>query len=596
MATRSVSFNEKVYKLAIDEADGRHKTPLILSDSGYEGLMIRVTARSASWYCRFRKIFYRLGDVGVPEKHKPRKAGVIYSATAADEIASRVREMVKLGQDPSDYITARALGHTHEQASATAGSIVAGKQGAWKYEELVERYINDVVAKPTKTSKGKIRPPKARSISDVRMYLMYRTTEHMHGKLIRDITKADLEKARKDAADLGKKHPQRKVVTYVKTALTWAADMYGAESGLDDVAPWWLRVKAFDTSTEREEILAAGGSVPTLSAKDVARILFMAEKHRVFPGRTLAIPTKEVTIAALWWVALTAQRTHASLSLMVSRIEDQTATRGWHLVEWLPADVKSSRFHSLPISPEIYRRTIGRALAAADRRPGSQYVFPSPKAKAKGSGPDGPEVDKPVGDTLLNSLLLSMRGKKTLLRKGVVVPATGIDLLEGVPKFSPHKFRDALASGLTELELPGGAASAVLDHADAEREEDPESRQAKVTQDHYDRSHKLGLKNRALTEWADAVLGEYKKLLDAEKVRRFGSLVTTHNGRRRTLARIAPADHWLFDRHLPDLPGQRPVVSDPSKRTLYFWQLSRGVANDVRLDDPDIDDELADVG
>ncbi len=593
MATRSVTFNEKTYKLAIDEADGRHKTPLILSDSGYEGLMIRVTARSASWYCRFRKVFYRLGDVGVPEKNKPRKAGTLYSATAADEIASRVREMVKLGKDPADYITARALGHTHEQAAATAGSIIAERRGAWKYEDLVERYIKEVVSKPTKTSKGKIKPQKATSVTDVRSYLLYPTTSHMQGKLLRDLTKGDLEKARNDAAAMEKKHPQRKIVIYVKAALTWAAEMHGAESGLDDVAPWWLRVKPFDVSTEREEILSAGGIVHTLSAKDVARILFTAEKYRVFPGRELAIPTKEVTLAALWWVALTAQRTHASLSLMVTRIEDQTTERGWHLVEWLPSDVKSGRFHSLPISPEIYQRTIGRALAAHDRRPGSLYVFPSSKGKAKGTGPEGPAVDKPVGDTLLNTLFLNLRGKKTLSRKGVVVPATGIDLLEGVPDFSPHKFRDALASGLTELELPGGAASAVLDHADADRADDPESRQAKVTQDHYDRSHKLGLKNRALTAWTKAVLVEYKKLLDAEKVRRFGTLVTTHNGRQRTLARIAPADQWLFDKHLPELPGQRPVAADPSKRTLNFGQLSRGAANDIGPDDPD---DLADVG
>ena len=63
------------------------------------------------------------------------------------------------------------------------------------------------------------------------MYLMYPTTAHMRGKLIRDITKGDLETARNEAAATGKKHPQRKIVTYVKAALSWAADMHGADSG-----------------------------------------------------------------------------------------------------------------------------------------------------------------------------------------------------------------------------------------------------------------------------------------------------------------------------------------------------------------------------
>jgi integrase len=544
-------------KRALREADGRHTSskPLIQRDASYTGLTLHTAGRAASWYLKYGKNLAKLGHVGHPETDpKDRRPDHLYTVRDAAAMAERVRDIWKGGEKSDDYIAARWRGLSHEDALGKAASVAAKAKGAWTYEELVERYLREVVSKPTVTSKGRIRPVKETSISDVRMYLMYPTTKHMHGKLIRDISKGDLERARNDAAAMGKKHPQRKIVTYLKTALSWASDMHGADSGMDDVAPWWLRVKTFDVSTKREEIITDGGSVPVLTVKDVARILFVAEKYRVLPGRELALPTKEVTLAALWWVALTAQRTHASLSLRTSRIEDQTADRGWYLVEWLPMDVKSGRFHSLPISPEIYRRTIGRALAAPNRRPGSQFVFQSPKARAQGSGPSGPEVDKPIGDTVLNGLFRSLRGQKTLQRKGVAVGASGVDLLEGIPEFSPHKLRDALASCLTDLELPGGAASAVLDHADSEREEDPQSRQAKVTQDHYDRSHRLSLKHRALEAWSEAVLDEYKTLVERERIERFGPLAMKSTlGRQRVMSELSDKDRWLFDLHLPDL-------------------------------------------
>jgi integrase len=558
----TVRFGPDALKRALREADGRHKSnkPLIQRDAAFVGLTILTSGRTAAWYIKFGKNSAKLGNVGNPDTPpSDRRPDHIYTARDAREMGDYVRDILRNGEEPDDYIAARWRGLSHEDALGKAASEAAKARGAWTYEELVERYLKDAVSKPKKTSKGRIKPEKETSVDDVRAYMTYPTTAHMRGKLVRDITKGDLEKARNDAAAMGKKHPQRKIVTYVKAALSWAADMHGADSGMDDVSPWWLRVKPFGVSTKREEILNEGGSVPTLTAKDVARILFTAEKYRVLPGRELAIPTKEVTLAALWWVALTAQRTHASLSLRVSRIEDQMAMRGWHLVEWLPKDVKSGRFHSLPISGEIYRRTIGRALAAPNRRPRSEYVFQSPKARKHGSGLDGPEVDKPIGDTVLNGLFRSLRGKKTLQREGVYVDASGIDLLEGVPEFSPHKLRDALASCLTDLQLPGGAASAVLDHADAERDDDPQSRQAKVTQDHYDRSHKLDLKHMALERWSEKVLKEYERLLAAERVDRFGPFANTDGGRRRIIPNLTPKDRWLYDLHLPPLPGAKPA-------------------------------------
>ena len=82
---------------------------------------------------------------------------------------------------------------------------------------------------------------------------------------------------------------------------------------------------------------SSGEELPrTLTPADVARLLFIAEKHRVVPGRRLALPTDEVTLALLWWVALTVQRTHAAAVVRKAKVIDYVAEDGWYDVYVAP--------------------------------------------------------------------------------------------------------------------------------------------------------------------------------------------------------------------------------------------------------------------
>ncbi len=52
-------------------------------------------------------------------------------------------------------------------------------------------------------------------------------------------------------------------------------------------------------------------------------LLFIAEKHRVAPGANSRCARTRVTMAALWWVALSTQRTHAAFAVRCARIDDR---------------------------------------------------------------------------------------------------------------------------------------------------------------------------------------------------------------------------------------------------------------------------------
>ncbi len=554
-------------KRALAEVDGRHtgQQPLILRDPAFEGVTIRVSRKSASWYVKYGKVLKKLGDVGNPDaKSEARRAGTIYAVRDAEELADRVRDMLKLGQDPSTYLTARSTGMTHEQAGGHAGTVAARADGAWTWERLVDQFLNEKIKKPTITSKGRVKPPSWKTEKEVVATLRHPELDHLKDTLVRDLRRGQIEAIRNKWNLAGRTGPQSKLVAYVKSSMKWAK-RYHDEAGLSDVAPWWLELRAYQHATKVEAARTAGEVVaPPLTPAQVAKLLFLAEKHRVAERpsvddrRPNLLATADITLSALWFIALTAQRTHASYATRVARIEDRTATDGWHEVSWLPVDMKSKRHFTLPITPDVYRRSIGRAMASPARRTTSQWVFASSREKLRGK--EG-RADKHISDTALNSVLNRLRGKgKT---------GSGVDLLKqaGLPHFTLHELRDALTTYLAaDQSLPSSAASAILDHAPDGDE--PAAREAQVTRDHYNKSQRLELKAAGLNIWSSAVLAEYEELLETER---------RAAGYKRLLSRrinVKPEHGWLFDHHLPALPGaSQPIKMDLSK-------LSSGVDED----------------
>ncbi len=66
-----------------------------------------------------------------------------------------------------------------------------------------------------------------------------------------------------------------------------------------------------------------------LTVDQIAQILFVAERHKVLPGRKQNVRTSETVLAALWWIVLTAQRTGASMLLRKDRVIPDLDARGY---------------------------------------------------------------------------------------------------------------------------------------------------------------------------------------------------------------------------------------------------------------------------
>ncbi|WP_114945906.1 hypothetical protein [Microvirga calopogonii] len=553
MPTEVVRFGPDALKRALREADGRHTSakPLIQRDPAFTGVTILTSGRTAAWYLKYGKVLKRLGAVGHPDTAPDgRKPDYIYTARDARDFAERVRDILKSDEKPDDYISARWRGLSHEDALGKAESEAARAEGAWTWSQLVERFLDDHIRQPEISPTTGVRPPSENTDSEVSFILRHPDLDHLKPKLARDVTKREIEAVRDKWQGENLKRRPAKFVTYVKSSMKWAK-LHHSAAGLEDVAPWWLELRAKIHATKRQEAKADKIELPrTPTPKDVATALFVAEKYKVLPWRKIKLPTDEQTLALFWWVCLSAQRTHASAVVRRSLIEDRTAKEGWVEVAWLRKDVKSKRDHALAIPPEMYRRTIGRALADPKRRD-STWAFPSTRTKNRGK--EGRE-DKPAGDTILNQMLDRLRGKDK--KHGQIGP----DLLAeaGCPPFTPHVMRSALATFLDGQPVPGSTASAILDHAAPVPLMRPDEQQSEVTRKHYNHAMRFELKLEGLRLWTDAVLAEYEKLVAKERTDRYSTFANTTAGRLRIIPTIPDEDRWLFNLHLPPLPGAKP--------------------------------------
>ncbi|SKA31780.1 hypothetical protein [Consotaella salsifontis] len=528
MPTEKVRLGPAAQKRALAEADGRHASSqaLSLTDPGRVGLSIRVSGHSAGWFLKWSGTFKRLAPVGHPDtKSEQRKPGVLYTVTDADALAGEIRERMKEGLEVDVYLKARLSGQSAATAAAKGASFAAERDGAWRWPTLVDRYIAEHVAQPKVKANGRLKPASAKTIKDTELILRHPEVTTRFGKmLVRDIQKVDMEGLRDAWWAAGHKARQRKLVIYTKAAFKWTKKHHAA-AHLDDIAPWWLELTHHTYATEATLAEMDGQPpIPPLTAAQVATLLDIAERHRIKPDRKIRLETSEIALAALWWVALTAQRTHAAYNVITDRIEDRTDTDGWYEVSWLPSAMKSGRPFALPIPEEVFERTLARALLDPHRRPDSLWVFPSSRTKLRDK--DG-HADKPIGDTILNSLLNRLRGKDG--------DRTDLLAAAGLPHFTLHDLRKAMTSHLaTHTGLPAATASAILDHAPTEL--DPAAREAQVTRDHYNKSQRLNLKYRGLQAWADAVLGEYEKIVERRRKQGLGRRL----------------------RHPPQLPMQAP--------------------------------------
>ncbi|MBZ9705339.1 tyrosine-type recombinase/integrase [Mesorhizobium sp. ESP7-2] len=482
MPTRRVELIKDHLAEAKEAAEARTYTsrdPLIFAHVGEKGLQLRVQDSTASWVLKFNGSSKSLG-----------KLSQVTTIKAAVERAQHVRAIMKRGEKPDEYLKSLNVSKDHDKATADAESRKARADGAWTWKQLAEAYRENYLSQPRTTKQG-IKPPSAKSVQD---FIRYTSTPH-HAKhlddlLVRDMTPELVEKIRNLTRGTNGPNAGRKVVQWISAALSWGQEEHKLHTGLGTGFAWWKGVSPGYTPPTRGRYL---------DLEQIASVLYIAEKHRDRPDRLQAKPTTEAALAALWWIVLTAQRTTASMSLLASRVVDDKDARGWKIAAFPAEDMKSKRYHALPLPPRVVL-LLERARIGVDRN--SKWAFPSKKVRRPGSD----EIeDLHIHDTTVNLMIRRLRGKDTVGKK-----RESVDLLEGIPHFSPHDLRRSLTTILTDLKVRGDAASAVLDHSSGTPGE-VEFQEADITRLAYNRSQRIELKREAMEAWTTAVFDAVEK-------------------------------------------------------------------------------------
>jgi integrase len=481
MPTQRVEIAPKHLEEAKAAAEARTYSsgnPLVFADVVEKGLQLRVQAGTVSWYLKFDGLSKSLG-----------KLAEVKTAKQARERAQNVRAIIRRGEDPAEYLKSLAVTKDHGKAAADAESRKARADGAWTWKRLAEAYRDEYLSQPKQTKRG-IKPPSEKTVKDFDRYtgLPY-FEKHLNDMLVRDLRREDVEKARDDARTTNGANAGRKVVQWISGALSWGQKHEYGKTGLGDV-PWWKLVSPKHTPGTRNRYL---------NLEQIAKVLYVAERYRDIPGRVQNKEVNEATLAALWWIVLTAQRTSASMALQAARVVDDADAAGWKIAAFPAENMKSKRYHALPLPPRV-GLLLKRARMGIDRK--SEWAFPSLKLRRNKS-----ELveDLHIHDQTVNRMILRLRGKDPVGKK-----RKSPDLLEGIPDFSPHDIRKSLTTILTDLKVRGDAASAVLDHSSGTPGEQ-EFREADITRLAYNKSQRLELKRDAMIVWTDAVFEAVEK-------------------------------------------------------------------------------------
>lgn len=476
--------------------------PLIIADNICRGLSIRVQGGSASWILKHAGRTKSLGNLGE-----------IRTAKAARELAGQTRALMRDGDDVKTYVRSRQAGKDHDKAKAKIATEQARAAGRWTWEDLASQYADVYLSSARMTTRGIVKQPSLSTAAEARRYLMMEEAKPLFGMLLSELRPGDLEEVRDACEKSGRKTASRQFVAYAKGALSFARKKHSRSAGLEGAPKWWLEVEKLDAT-----IPAPRSRHPAL--KELATVLYMAERHRTMPGRESGRETSETVLCALWWLALTAQRASAGLSLRRAHVLPwPSGPRGWKVVYFPPEAMKGKRPHSLPISPRA-AMLLERVRMGAGTE--SEFVFPALRLL-------GQNTDAPLSRSAPKLLLDRLRGRPADLeadrrirdeaaKTGEVIEDAP-NLLDGVPYFTPHDMRRTFATTCADLAIRGDAISAVLDHADVSTGQAPIV-SADITRIAYDYSQRLELKRIAIEAWSEALFAACDAVWASHRIRR----------------------------------------------------------------------------
>jgi integrase len=465
------------------------------------GLTLRITPGKAVWYIRRREVTLRLGlasEIGLDAAR--------YFAQQTKLAAKRKRNLrefvdtlVKLeieGRYKDRQGHAELADEFGDETSLLAYRKRIGDTGlTWTWKTLTHRFLD--------YQKPKL---KASYREDYEHYLTLKEFDGINDKLVSEVKLRDLERVRDDIHLNHAPSAVHRSLTQSKRMLSWAWKYHATASGLDDVeAEWWNRW-SFEYNTRKRT------HAPTI--QEIARTIVLAEnfrnladgEHETYPG----------TLGALWGVALTAQRTGAFLQTRLDRMFDPAKSdrlRGWKIVNWTSDEMKGGRDggrpHSLPVPPEALKILLKYHAESGGK---SEWMF------------TGRDPAKPITQAALNLLMYRLQGrvydhtvKQKPTRKGKPGPKPkpkkvrpDLFALYGIEPWTFHDCRRTVTTFLDDNRL-GGAATAILGHKTDHDRVDDRERMASITELHYNRSQRIGLKAEGMALWVKTLLAAYEK-------------------------------------------------------------------------------------
>ncbi|MCO6389953.1 tyrosine-type recombinase/integrase [Aliihoeflea aestuarii] len=478
----------KEAKAAARSAEFSTADPLIFADTGEINLKLRTQGNSCAWIVKWNGKTVTLGS--------PDQVG---DADAARMMTREVVALLRAKKDAKAYVTARLSGEAPKKAADTAAEATERQKGRWDWKEMVRQYADIYLSNPRTNSRGETRLPSMETVKEAKRYLLtFEETHHLHDRLLSTLRAGDLEEVRNAFFRKGRLAASRQFVAYSKAALTHARGTDSREAGLEGSAYWWREVKK-----RQETIPQAKTRFPTLA--ETARVLYLAEKHRVMSDRKIERVTSENSVCSLWWLALTGQRASAGLKLLKSNILPwPNGPEGWQVVYFPEDTMKGRKAHSLPIPPRV-ALLLKRSIESSERE--SVYVFPATRL-------EGGKTDAHLSRSTPRLLIQRLRGRPADPKAFALAKAKAekdgeefkipVDLLEGIPDFSTHDFRTTFATECGNLMVRGDAVSAVLDHQSVSTGEAPRFAAA-ITRQAYDFSQRLELKAVAMEAWTNAL-------------------------------------------------------------------------------------------
>ncbi|QOD63815.1 hypothetical protein HGK82_00655 [Ochrobactrum sp. MT180101] len=536
MATTKMTIEDSdVRQMAYKaETEGFGQGITIFADKKETGLRLQMQGRSATWVVRFRDTSVAIGSV-YPENDRR-----LTALSKVRELARAVRAMLADNGEDTNHVkaflavyygnskgkgdvrkAAAELVEREEAARKKAEEEAAGPK-PWTLRECVEITIAEKSLKDAKDHIGK------KTIKDYRNTFDRLDFAPLMDLPVTKITKGAVEQVRNAVRLNVGPRPATKVVTYFRAVMTYCLQNH-ADAGLSG-DPWWLMLNAPYKPTVRKrrpEIVA------------LVKTMILAEEYldKPLPGRVEGDETPGVgyaTLAGLWWVVLTCQRSGASMQLLSHDVVEDKEP-GWMLACWAEDVMKAGIAHALPIRNDAWALIDKFRQKARYAEADHDWAFPSEQKKGKvhvsASGvyrilyrlagrdkptPQKAHIPKPPVEGK------KKRKPREEVKRPVRPRTKRRDLLaeNDIPWWSLHDVRKSLTKAMDEAGIPGGA-SAVLAHeiketeamavtlTERQREDFRRRRQAKVTILAYGGAQQIGLKKEAMNVWTDLILDEY---------------------------------------------------------------------------------------